>query len=782
MLESIATLTLVDQELVTERNNWSGATLTVTRQGISSADDQFGASGSLSLTASNLLVSSTNIGSYTNSGGTLELTFNSNATASLVNTALQNITYSNAVTTPGDLSYNSVILAITINDQNNNNTGSGTAGSGQDQGGGGLLTAVGTITVNIDRLPVTPAQTTSITEDATPNTATGNVISGAGASNSPATDQDGDTLAVQGIVSGSNSGPVSNTNVGNTVSGNYGSIVLNTDGSYTYTLNNNNPTVNGLLTSQTLQDTYTYTINDGRGGTSTTTLTITINGHTDGAPTITPVDANDSAPGQITVYEKGLVTPSDNSQTTTGAITLSALDGLTSVSVAGQSFNVEALNHLTTTPVAITTSSGILTLTGFTTTTSVGGVTTTGTLNYSYSLPHNLIQTGGTDSTDTIALVITNAADTSSNGSLVVDIINDVPTANPDTASVTESNTAVIVSGNVVTNDRIGADTTATPVSAVSFNGVPYTVGSAFASTYGNLILNADGNYTYTLNNSNAAVSALPFGQTLTETFTYTITDSDGNHSTTVLTITINGTFSSPGSSIQLANPTPSPFTYSPPSTPSTVTVMNPVSGAKNEATTSSNDFSSPSQQAKSQDNALNFELSLVGSVRNQLVTENQNYSFQIPASIFVHSNPNEQLVFEATTSSGKALPAWLNFDPKTLKFSGVPPKGVTPETVTVTAKDSYGKEVSATFKVGISKEDNTQTKPQLDNQQGDIPVLPNTPSPNASIQKPISNTRLVNHFEALHSKQSFTQQVHMAGKLSRLQESRALLDSLKNL
>ena len=210
---------------------------------------------------------------------------------------------------------------------------------------------------------------------------------------------------------------------------------------------------------------------------------------------------------------------------------------------------------------------------------------------------------------------------------------------------------------------------------------------------------------------------------------------------------------------------------------------MSPDSGAKNQATTSSsNDFSSSSQQAKSQDNVLNFELSLVGSVRNQLVTEGQNYSFQIPASIFVHSNPNEQLVFEAKTSSGKALPAWLNFDPKTLKFSGVPPKGVTPETVTVTAKDSYGKEVSATFKVGISKEDNTQTKPQLDNQQGDIPVLPNTPSPNASIQKPISNTRLVNHFEALHSKQSFTQQVHMAGKLSRLQESRALLDSLKNL
>ena len=234
---------------------------------------------------------------------------------------------------------------------------------------------------------------------------------------------------------------------------------------------------------------------------------------------------------------------------------------------------------------------------------------------------------------------------------------------------------------------------------------------------------------------------------------------------------------------IQITNPPTPPLPPSSPNSNANTMAMSPDSGTKNQATTSSNDFSSSSQQAKSQDNVLNFELSIVGSVRNQLVTEGQNYSFQIPASIFVHSNPNEQLVFEAKTSSGKELPSWLNFDPKTLKFSGVPPKGVAPETVTVTAKDSYGKEVSATFKVGISKEDSsTQTKPQLDNPQVDAPILPNTIGPNASIQKSISQARLVNHFEALHSKQSFTQQVHMAGKLSRLQESRALLDSLKNL
>ena len=52
----------------------------------------------------------------------------------------------------------------------------------------------------------------------------------------------------------------------------------------------------------------------------------------------------------------------------------------------------------------------------------------------------------------------------------------------------------------------------------------------------------ANGTYSYTLNNANAAVQALTTGQTLTEAFTYTLTDNDGDTSPSTLTITINGT------------------------------------------------------------------------------------------------------------------------------------------------------------------------------------------------------------------------------------------------
>jgi VCBS repeat-containing protein/CshA-type fibril repeat protein len=543
-----ANATLSDQELVTERDNWNGATLTIARQGGASADDLFGASGTSSsglfLDANNVFVDGITIGSYSNANGTLQLTFNANATAALVNTALRGITYSNVITTAGNLSYNSVNLAVTINDQNSNVNGGGLLGNGQDQGGGGLLTAIGNIIVNINRLPIANADTISITEDISP-TVSGDVTpSSSVGGNVLDTDQDGDTLTVQGVLAGTNTGPLNNANVDILINGSYGSISLAANGSYTYTLDNNNATVNGLNAGQFLLDTFTYTINDGRGGTSTTTVTVTINGVTDGTPSITPDDGNGNATGQATVNEAGLTSSGDTTETTIGTIQLIAADGISSITVGGRTVSAVDLIALNTAPVIIDTGDGILTLTGFTKTTFVGGTPIAGTLEYSYTLKTNLDHTGATESTDTIALSILNIANVSSTGTLIVRIVDDVPTANADINSVTEEGIPTIT-GNVVSTgagiDRIGADTTKTPVTGISFAGSVKTLGIPFNSTYGSLRLNANGSYTYTLDNTNATVNGLNTGQILTETFSYTITDADGDTSTTTLTITING-------------------------------------------------------------------------------------------------------------------------------------------------------------------------------------------------------------------------------------------------
>jgi hypothetical protein len=100
----------------------------------------------------------------------------------------------------------------------------------------------------------------------------------------------------------------------------------------------------------------------------------------------------------------------------------------------------------------------------------------------------------------------------------------------------------------------------------------------------------------------------------------------------------------------------------------------------------------------------VNAELVLIGSLRNQLVVELENFSFNVPRWAFQHSNPNEPLVFEATTADGSPLPDWLKFDEKKLAFFGTPPEGATDLTITITASDSYGNEVSANFTVTVER------------------------------------------------------------------------------
>ncbi|NJO49133.1 MAG: DUF4347 domain-containing protein [Leptolyngbyaceae cyanobacterium RM2_2_4] len=84
-------------------NNWSGATLTLRRQGGANSQDAFSNGGTLSTLTqgSTFAVNGVIIGTVTtNTNGTLVLTFNSNATTALVNNALQQITYRNTSEDP----------------------------------------------------------------------------------------------------------------------------------------------------------------------------------------------------------------------------------------------------------------------------------------------------------------------------------------------------------------------------------------------------------------------------------------------------------------------------------------------------------------------------------------------------------------------------------------------------------------------------------------------------------------------------------------------------------
>jgi VCBS repeat-containing protein len=121
---------------------------------------------------------------------------------------------------------------------------------------------------------------------------------------------------------------------------------------------------------------------------------------------------------------------------------------------------------------------------------------------------------------------------------IVVNIVDDVPKANADTASVTEGG---VVTGNVLANDVGGADGPAAGggvvgVRAGSDTSTPVVGGlnSQINGTYGYLTLDAHGNAEY--HSYPNSVN----GPGATDTFTYTLRDGDGDQSTTTLTIDVN--------------------------------------------------------------------------------------------------------------------------------------------------------------------------------------------------------------------------------------------------
>ena len=116
-------------------DDFGGSSLTLARNGSPNSEDVFHDSGNLLFDTSNVLrLSGTNIGSYTNTGGTLTLTFAAGTTNAQVNEVMQSIEYENTSDAPPA----NVSIEWVFDD---GNTGA--------QGTGGALEATGSTTVNI---------------------------------------------------------------------------------------------------------------------------------------------------------------------------------------------------------------------------------------------------------------------------------------------------------------------------------------------------------------------------------------------------------------------------------------------------------------------------------------------------------------------------------------------------------------------------------------------------------------------------------------------------------
>jgi VCBS repeat-containing protein len=232
---------------------------------------------------------------------------------------------------------------------------------------------------------------------------------------------------------------------------------------------------------------------------------------------------------------------------------------------------------------------------------------------------------------------------------------NTPPTAVADTGDATEKGGVAnasggsLATGNVLTNDTDPNAGDTKTVTAIRFGATNGTLGAGLAGAYGSLVLNANGTYTYTINETNSAVQALRQStNTLSEVYSYTMRDTAGATSTANLTITVHGANDAPVLAAQTAN-----------------------------------------------------QNAVVGSA----------FSLTLPAGTFTDVDTGDTLTYTATQSNGSALPAWLTFNGTTRTFSGTPAAGnVGTVAVRVAATDLGGLAASETFNIAVSTTPTTPT------------------------------------------------------------------------
>ncbi len=290
-----------------------------------------------------------------------------------------------------------------------------------------------------------------------------------------------------------------------------GTLTIDAEGNWTYTVDNNNATVQGLNAGETIVETYTVATEDGK---DTQTITITINGAADDSA-IT-VGSGDSAAESVTEDEN----VTDGNLTTSGSLTVTDADG-------DGAFN--------TTPT-------------FTSSTVEGGAQL-GTLtidaegNWTYTVDNNNATVQGLNAGETIVETYTVATEDGKDTQTITITINGaaddsaITVGSGDSAAESVTEDENVTDGNLTTS---GSLTVTDADGDGAFNTTPTFTSSTVegGAQLGTLTIDAEGNWTYTVDNNNATVQGLNAGETIVET--YTVATEDGKDTQTI-TITING-------------------------------------------------------------------------------------------------------------------------------------------------------------------------------------------------------------------------------------------------
>jgi len=458
-----------------------------------------------------------------------------------------------------------------------------------------------------------------------------------------------------------------------------------------------------LATGETATDTFGYTVTDSQGVTSTASVTVTVTGVNDA-----PVAVGETFTFQGFMFAQsvsGSVLTND-SDPDHGAILRVVNGGIYEgtygtfeVNGKGQYSYIDAKQL------------AVLSL-------AQGQV---GTVQFAYTVTDDI-----TNPTDAL----------SASTFFTVNIVglNDAPIALGASGSVQED-AVLTASGNVLATDYdYDQGTVLTLVNP-----------GTYAGAYGTLVLGADGSYSYTLANASSAVQGLDQGEFHFEVFGYSISDGIAV-SQAQIQIGVTGANDAPVAvadsvavaedatsanlaPVLLANDTDVDADQRRIIAVDTTGTVGTVSfNAATQTLSYAGDAASQDALAAGQTATDHFAYTiadlfggtssaavtvtvtgvndapvLATPVADQNATENQAFSFQVPASAFSDADSGDTLAYGAALATGGALPAWLTFDAATRTFQGTPADGdLGTISVRVTATDAQGASASDVFDIGV--------------------------------------------------------------------------------
>jgi len=170
---------------------------------------------------------------------------------------------------------------------------------------------------------------------------------------------------------------------------------------------------------------------------------------------------------------------------------------------------------------------------------ALGNIAIDASGNWTYTVPNAEVQYLGDGETKVEVFTVQSVNGTTHEITITINGINDSPIdGNEPPVDASESHNLSEDAGNYIVTGSALAN-----ASDVDGDTLTISAGAGtIAGTYGNLVLNAGGTYTYTLDNSGAVVQALGAGQVVTETFNYSVSDGKGGTDDSIITIYINGT------------------------------------------------------------------------------------------------------------------------------------------------------------------------------------------------------------------------------------------------